>query len=284
MDKEVEGSNSSGDAGITKDVTNTTSSDTGTSKDVTNTTSSDRGTTKDVTNTTSGDTATRSPEPWEATQNDRRYGPKVDPKYEKEIRSRGLQLRGECMPKIEDIAMTYRDAWRIGKQGCLAVRRNLWDPHLFSGTWYFVCDGTDPSNFLVLHPHNSGDKMKCIVISMWELIDAFWVANKLRVLYQPKSAETNHMPVSTKTMVIEGFTRDFYEAMIMCIHEAQVRLQLMYIELKDLQKQFTKSDAGPCKVAASRGTRGTVGYSDQCVLTSGANKSSGSSADEDEHK
>ncbi|ORM39475.1 uncharacterized protein BXIN_2884 [Babesia sp. Xinjiang] len=193
--------------------------------------------------------------------------PAENPNHEQEIRSRGLQLRGECLPDISNIAMTYRDAWRIGKQGCLGVRRNLWDPHLFSGTWYFVCDGTDPANFLVLHAHKSGDKWKRISISMWELVEGFWVANKYRVLYQPRNDDGSSTSSSTRTMVIEGFTRDFYEAMIKCIHEGQVRLQLMQIELKELQKQFTSNEAAPCKVGAPRFSRTRVGYSETHVLT-----------------
>ncbi|KAK1936374.1 hypothetical protein X943_003037 [Babesia divergens] len=177
---------------------------------------------------------------------------------ESKIRSRGLQLRGECLPKITDITMSYREAWRTGKQGCLGTRRNLWDPQLFSGTWYFTCDGTDPNNFLVLHSHKDSCNWEKITISMWDLLDGFWVANKYRVIYQTRAGECGSS--SKKTMVIEGFTRAFYEAMIKCIHESQVRLQLMQLELKDLQEGFTNYGASPCKAVAPRFRRSLPGY------------------------
>ncbi|GBE60174.1 armadillo interacting protein, putative [Babesia ovata] len=202
-----------------------------------------------------------------------KFDAKWQAKCEEEIRRRGLQLRGESLPNIADIKMTYREAWRTGKQGCLGVRRNLWDPHLFSGTWYFVCDGTDPNNFLVLHAHNAELKWKRVIISMWELIDGFWVGNKCRVLYQPRNDDGSVSSSSAKTMVIEGFAREFYMAMIKCIHESQVRLQLMQIELKSLQDQFSRSKASPCKAAAPRCKRTSVTYSDARLAAAGLNSS-----------
>ncbi|CDR94676.1 hypothetical protein, conserved [Babesia bigemina] len=192
---------------------------------------------------------------------------------EEEIRSKGLQLRGESLPNISDIKMTYREAWRTGKQGCLGVKRNLWDPHLFSGTWYFVCDGTDPNNFLVLHAHNAEQKGKQVVISMWELIDGYWVGNKCRVLYQPRNEDGSIASSATRTMVIEGFAREFYMAMIKCIHESQVRLQLMQLELKSLQDQFSRSKASRCKAAAPRVKRTSVKYSAASLVAAGLNSS-----------
>nr|BAN64615.1 hypothetical protein [Babesia bovis]BAN65581.1 hypothetical protein [Babesia bovis] len=103
---------------------------------------------------------------------------------------------------------------------------------------------------------------------MWELIDGFWVANKYRILYQPKDNDGSALSYATRTMVIEGFTRNFYEAMIKCIHEGQVRLQMMYHELRDLRKQFTCSDASRCTPADSRTKRSSLGYTRNKDLTS----------------
>ncbi|EKX74272.1 hypothetical protein BEWA_043130 [Theileria equi strain WA] len=75
-------------------------------------------------------------------------------------------LHGESIPGLNNIHMNYREAWKIGRQGCLGTRRSFWDPRIFTMTWYFICDGTDPVNFLVLYPYKrkSGTNLKPIVI------------------------------------------------------------------------------------------------------------------------
>lgn len=192
---------------------------------------------------------------------------KIEDKTEREIRRRGLQLRGDCLPKIRDIKMSYREAWRIGKQGCLGVKRSIWDPQLFSGTWYFVCDGTDPSNFLVLYSHGDAKSSERVVISLWEMINAYWVVNKSRILYQPWERGDGKLAPSNKTMVLEGLCKKFYEAMILCVHESQVRLALMGHELKRLKEGFTGVVSAPCKPSnAPRVPRSLFRYSESRVF------------------
>ncbi|KAK2197722.1 hypothetical protein BdWA1_000725 [Babesia duncani] len=147
---------------------------------------------------------------------------------EAEIRSRGLCLQGDDLPNVSSLKFSYRQAWVIGKQGCLGVRRRFWDPLLFAGTWYFICDGTDPDNFLCLYASSKGnDHRQKYTIGLWELVQGYWAANKNRIIYTPHKAPS-------KLLVLEGFSTEFYHAMLKCVYEGMVQIQLVRHRLGQL--------------------------------------------------
>nr|PVC52488.1 hypothetical protein MACL_00000797 [Theileria orientalis] len=121
----------------------------------------------------------------------------------------GLTLYGEGLPPLDDIKLSYRDAWRICKQGCHCICRRFSEPKSFNVTYFATCDGTDPVKFLVLTPSKNSSNR--IVISFWEILGAYWVWNKCRLFYIPSNQPKSNF------IVIEGLSTSFCEAMLKCL-------------------------------------------------------------------
>ncbi|UKJ88481.2 hypothetical protein MACJ_000925 [Theileria orientalis] len=110
------------------------------------------------------------------------------------VKYNGLTLYGEGLPPLDDIKLSYRDAWRICKQGCQCICRKFSEPKSFNVTYFATCDGTDPVEFLVLTPSKNSSNR--IVV---------------RLFYIPSNQ------LKSNFVVIEGLSISFCEAMLKCL-------------------------------------------------------------------
>lgn len=160
-----------------------------------------------------------------------------------------IVLHGESIPGPDDINMSYREAWRIGRQGCLGMRRNFWDPRIFTITWYFVCDGTDPVNFLVLYPYKKrgSTHLRPMVISVWELLHGYWIGNKCKIFYIPARSIQSR----ANTLILEGLSAEFYQAVLKCVYECKKVIEFAHKRVIQLTER-RHTGSYPCKISAPR--------------------------------
>ncbi|EAN34391.1 hypothetical protein TpMuguga_01g01153 [Theileria parva strain Muguga] len=131
----------------------------------------------------------------------------------------GLTIYGEGMPSLDDIKLSYRQAWKCCKEGCLCFCRNIMSPKASNCTYFAVCDGTDPVNFLVLNP-TSKDSTP-VKITFGEILSGYWVWKKCRLFYVPSDKSES----KSNPMVIEGLSPLFFESLLKCTCECYTMLK-----------------------------------------------------------
>eukprot|EP00922_Rhytidocystis_sp_ex-Travisia-forbesii_P029279 GHVS01042856.1.p1 GENE.GHVS01042856.1~~GHVS01042856.1.p1 ORF type:complete len:301 (+),score=50.81 GHVS01042856.1:432-1334(+) len=150
------------------------------------------------------------------------------------------QPHGSHLPDLCDIAMGYRAAWDVGRRGCFASMLNgLWDSQLGpTNNRFFVMDGTDPDCFLNFYTKSKTSAArgrgpeyeKSGTIGAYDLRDGYWDYKGCKVYIQRSD-------LGDKDTVLTKLSRNFVDAMLICIWEMEIRT---YIERLKAQRLDTR--------------------------------------------
>eukprot|EP00922_Rhytidocystis_sp_ex-Travisia-forbesii_P029273 GHVS01042850.1.p1 GENE.GHVS01042850.1~~GHVS01042850.1.p1 ORF type:complete len:302 (+),score=41.45 GHVS01042850.1:115-1020(+) len=145
---------------------------------------------------------------------------------------------GRNVPDLFDIEMGYHKAWDIGKKGCVAVKLNgLWDTQFGpSKNRFFLMDGTDPDRFLNFYTKSDLQAARGAVsekqgtIGAYDLRDGYWDYKRCKVYIQ----RSDH---DSKDAVLDKLSREFMDAMLICIWEMEVRTYLERLKVQRLEQR-----------------------------------------------
>ncbi|PFH33909.1 hypothetical protein BESB_070610 [Besnoitia besnoiti] len=150
--------------------------------------------------------------------------PLITPEDIAEIRASAWIPAGEGLPVLSEMELGYHRAWDVGKKGCLAVKVDgIWDSAVKGNKMrFFVMDGTDAESFLTFYSKSDlqaargMQSEKLGIITAWDMRDGYWNYAKKKVFIQ-RSDRKN------RECILEGFTTEFYDAMLLCIWEMCVQ-------------------------------------------------------------
>ncbi|CBZ54935.1 conserved hypothetical protein [Neospora caninum Liverpool] len=153
--------------------------------------------------------------------------PLITPDDIAEIRATAWIPAGEGLPVLSEMELGYHRAWDVGKKGCLAVKVDgIWDSAVKGNKMrFFVMDGTDTESFLTFYSKSDLQAARGLqseklgIITAWDMRDGYWNYPKKKIFIQ-RSDRKN------RECILEGFTAEFYDAMLLCIWEMCVQASI----------------------------------------------------------
>ncbi|KFH12890.1 hypothetical protein TGMAS_309190 [Toxoplasma gondii MAS] len=153
--------------------------------------------------------------------------PLITPDDIAEIRATAWIPAGEGLPILSEMELGYHRAWDVGKKGCLAVKVDgIWDSAVKGNKMrFFVMDGTDTESFLTFYTKSDLQAARGLqseklgIITAWDMRDGYWNYPKKKIFIQ-RSDRKN------RECILEGFTAEFYDAMLLCIWEMCVQASI----------------------------------------------------------
>eukprot|EP00922_Rhytidocystis_sp_ex-Travisia-forbesii_P029278 GHVS01042855.1.p1 GENE.GHVS01042855.1~~GHVS01042855.1.p1 ORF type:complete len:315 (+),score=49.99 GHVS01042855.1:261-1205(+) len=160
---------------------------------------------------------------------------------------------GHDLPDLFDIEMGYHKAWDIGRKGCVAAKLNgLWDTQLGpSKNRFFVMDGTDPDCFLNYYTKSDMQAARGVesekrgTIGAYDMRDGYWDYKRCKVYIQRSDR-------GGKDTVLTKLSREFMDAMLICIWEMEIRTYLERLKARRLDKRREAKTAAKPKHIPSR--------------------------------
>eukprot|EP00918_Siedleckia_nematoides_P027846 GHVU01059894.1.p1 GENE.GHVU01059894.1~~GHVU01059894.1.p1 ORF type:complete len:269 (+),score=50.25 GHVU01059894.1:683-1489(+) len=151
--------------------------------------------------------------------------------------------KGEHLPFIEHLEMSFEESWRRGQEGFIAVKlAGEWDSVFGpSKIRFFVMDGTDEENFLTYYTRSDlrvswGEvSEKRGTICAMDLRDAYWVYNKKRI--HVRRSDKNY-----KLEVLRDIPELHFDAMLVCIRDIQVQKRAKQIRMQRVREMEAKKD------------------------------------------